>query len=133
MTPEQIALVKASWAQVMPIKTEAAALFYGKLFERDPTLRPLFKGDMAQQGERLMAMIDTAVNGLDNLAALIPAVRALGERHVGYGVKASDYDTVGAALLDTLATGLGPAFTPQVKAAWTATYGALAGVMTGTA
>jgi hemoglobin-like flavoprotein len=133
MTPDQIALVKSSWAKVVPIKADAAALFYGKLFELDPTLKPLFKGDMKLQGEKLMAMIDVAVKGLDDLGALIPAVRALGERHVAYGVKAADYDTVAAALLSTLATGLGASFTPEVKSAWTATYGALAGVMTGTA
>ncbi len=107
MTPDQISLVKSSWAQVVPIKADAAALFYGKLFELDPGLRPLFKGDMTAQGEKLMSMIDTAVRGLDNLPALVPAVRALGQRHVGYGVKPSDYDTVGRALLATLATGFG--------------------------
>ncbi len=133
MTPDQIAMVKSSWAKVVPIKADAAALFYGKLFELDPTLKPLFKGDMKVQGDKLMAMIDVAVNGLDDLGALIPAVRALGERHVAYGVKPADYDTVAAALLSTLATGLGTSFTPDVKAAWTATYGALAGVMTGAA
>jgi hemoglobin-like flavoprotein len=133
MTPEQIGLVKSSWAKVVPIKDDAAALFYGKLFELDPTLKPLFKGDMKVQGDKLMAMIDVAVMGLDNLSALIPAVRALGERHSAYGVKSADYDTVAAALLSTLATGLGASFTPDVKAAWAATYGALAGVMTGAA
>lgn len=129
MTPEQAILVKSSWAQVTPIADTAAELFYGKLFELDPELKSLFKGDMAEQGRKLMAMINTAVNGLDKLEAIVPAVEKLGERHVDYGVKDKDYDTVGAALLWTLAAGLGDAFTPDVKEAWTATYNVLASTM----
>lgn len=129
MTPEQAVLVKNSWAMVTPIADKAAELFYGKLFELDPALKPLFKGDMVQQGRKLMTMIDTAVNGLDKLEAIVPAVEQLGERHVAYGVKDRDYDTVGAALLWTLDAGLGDAFTPAVKEAWTVTYGVLADTM----
>ena len=129
MTPEQAVLVKNSWAMVTPIADKAAELFYGKLFELDPALKPLFKGDMVQQGRKLMTMIDTAVNGLDKLEAIVPAVEQLGERHVAYGVKDKDYDTVGAALLWTLDAGLGDAFTPAVKEAWTVTYGVLADTM----
>lgn len=129
MTPEQVALVKNSWSQVTPIADKAAELFYGKLFELDPALKSLFKGDMLEQGRKLMQMINTAVNGLDNLESIVPAVEKLGERHVGYGVKNKDYDTVGAALLWTLEAGLGEAFTAEVKAAWTETYGVLAQTM----
>lgn len=129
MTPEQAVLVKNSWALVTPIADKAAELFYGKLFELDPELKSLFKGDMTEQGRKLMAMINTAVNGLDKLEAIVPAVEQLGERHVGYGVKDKDYDTVGAALLWTLEAGLGDAFTPEVKEAWTITYGVLATTM----
>lgn len=129
MTPEQAVLVKNSWAMVTPIADKAAELFYGKLFELDPELKPLFKGDMTEQGRKLMSMINTAVNGLDKLEAIVPAVEKLGERHVAYGVKDKDYDTVGAALLWTLGAGLGDAFTPDVKEAWTVTYGVLAGTM----
>lgn len=129
MTPEQAVLVKNSWALVTPIADKAAELFYGKLFEMDPELKSLFKGDMTEQGRKLMAMINTAVNGLDKLEAIVPAVEQLGERHVGYGVKDKDYDTVGAALLWTLEAGLGDAFTPEVKEAWAVTYGVLANTM----
>jgi len=87
MTPEQIELVKSSWAQVVPIADTAAKLFYGKLFELDPSLKSLFKGDMAEQGKKLMRMVGTAVNGLDRLDQIVPAVKDLGVRHVAYGVK----------------------------------------------
>lgn len=129
MTPQQINLVQTTWAQVLPIEEAAAGLFYGKLFELDPTLKPLFKGDMKEQGKKLMKMINVAVNGLTRLDQIVPAVQDMGRRHVGYGVTAGHYDTVGAALLWTLETGLGAAFTPDVKEAWTTTYVTLATVM----
>ncbi len=129
MTPEQIAVVQTTYKSVAPISDTAAQLFYGKLFELDPALKPLFKGDMREQGRKLMMMIGTAVAGLSDLQRLVPAVQALGRRHAGYGVLPQHFDTVGAALLWTLEQGLGPAFTPEAKAAWTETYVTLAAVM----
>ncbi|WP_455198505.1 globin family protein [Kaarinaea lacus] len=129
MTPEQAILVKTSWGKVLPISEAAAELFYGKLFELNPELKSLFKGDMKEQGAKLMKMINTAVNGLDKLEEIVPAVQQLGVRHVAYGVKDEDYDTVGSALLWTLETGLGDAFTEEVKDAWATVYGVLASTM----
>ena len=129
MSPAQIALVTATWEKVKPISGQAAVLFYGKLFELDPTLKPLFKGEMGEQGNKLMAMIDTAVNGLSNLDAILPAVQDLGRRHVDYGVTDAHYDTVAEALLWTLEQGLGDAFTNDVKKAWTEAYVLLATTM----
>jgi hemoglobin-like flavoprotein len=129
MTPEQVQLIKTSWAQVVPISDKAAELFYGKLFEMDPSLKPLFSGDMVEQGKKLMKMINTAVNGLDRLGEIVPAVQQLGVRHVSYGVKDEHYDTVGAALLWTLEAGLGDAFTEETKDAWATVYGILADTM----
>ena len=126
MTPEQQSLVRDSFANVAPIAPQAAALFYDRLFLLDPTLRPLFKGDMAEQGRKLMAMIGTAVANLHRLDQIVPAVRDLGRRHAGYGVRDSHYDTVAGALLWTLEQGLGPAFTPETREAWTICYGVLA-------
>lgn len=130
MTPQQIQLVKSSWAKVLPIKEQAAALFYNKLFELDPSLKSLFKGDMQEQGRKLMAMINTAVNALDKIDAIAPAVQDLGRRHVNYGVQEKDYDTVGNALIWTLEQGLGPAaFNASIKEAWVAVYSLLADAM----
>jgi hemoglobin-like flavoprotein len=127
VTEEQITLVQSTFKQVVPIAEVAADLFYGRLFEIDPSLKPLFKSDLKDQGRKLMQMLSVAVNGLNNLDAIVPAVHDLGKRHVGYGVKADHYTTVGAALLWTLEQGLGDAFTPDVKDAWAAVYGVLAG------
>ena len=129
MNPDNIALVKTSWQQVLPIQDTAASLFYGRLFELDPSLRALFRGDMSEQGRKLMTMINMVVTSLDNLAPLLGAVEDLGRRHVGYGVTDAHYDTVGSALLWTLGKGLGEKFTPPVEAAWTEAYTTLASVM----
>ena len=129
MTPEQIALVQASWRRVQPIADQAAALFYSRLFALEPSVKRLFKGDMKEQGRMLMMMIGGAVRGLANPPALIPVLKDLGARHLGYGVEERHYDTVGTALIWTLQKGLGEAFTDQVCEAWVAAYQLLAGVM----
>jgi nitric oxide dioxygenase len=133
MTPSQVALIQQSVTQIAPISVPAAALFYGRLFEIAPEVKPLFRGDMAEQGRKLMATLAVVVNGLTNLETILPAASALAKRHVGYGVKASHYAPVGAALLWTLEQGLGPAWTPELAAAWTAAYTTLSGFMIGEA
>ena len=129
MTPVEIKLVKDSWAKVVPISETAAELFYGKLFELDPEVRSMFKGDMKEQGRKLMAILNTAVNSLDKLDAIVPAIQDMGKRHVGYGVKDKDYDTVGEALIWTLGAGLKDDFTDDTKAAWIAVYTLVADTM----
>ena len=129
MTPEQVALVQESFAKVAPIAPQAAALFYGNLFAADPSLKALFKGDMDEQGKKLMQVLATAVNSLKNLPGLVPVLQALAKRHVGYGVKDEHYATVGGALLLTLSQGLGDAFTDDVKEAWVTTYTLIADTM----
>jgi hemoglobin-like flavoprotein len=122
MTPSQVTLVQESFQKVVPIADQAADIFYTKLFELDPTLKSMFKTDIAEQGKKLMTMIGTAVGGLNHLDKIVPAVQELGKRHVDYGVKADHYNTVATALLYTLETGLGSAWTPEVKEAWIAVY-----------
>jgi hemoglobin-like flavoprotein len=129
VTPSQVHHVKASFEQVRPIAPQAGAVFYEKLFELDPSLRPLFKGDMAEQSRKLMQTLATVVHSLDRLEAIVPAVQSLGARHTGYGVKDADYNTVAEALLWTLNKGLGAAFTTDVRDAWVAAYGILAETM----
>lgn len=129
MNNDQKLLVQKTFEMVAPIAEVAAGLFYGRLFEVDPSLKPLFRGDLKDQGKKLMSTLKVAVQSLDRLEALVPVVQALGRRHLAYGVRDEHYDTVGAALLWTLEKGLGDAFTPEVKEAWTTVYGILAKVM----
>jgi hemoglobin-like flavoprotein len=120
MTPKQVAQVQQSFAMVAPVADEGAALFYDRLFEIAPQLRPLFRGDIAEQGRKLMATLAFVVNGLTRLDAILPAASALAKRHVHYGVRPDHYRPVGVALLWTLQRSLGPQWTPDLAAAWTA-------------
>jgi hemoglobin-like flavoprotein len=130
MTPTQQELIRSTWGQVAPIADTAARIFYDRLFELDPSLRPMFAHtDMAAQRRNLMQTLAVVVKGVDRLETLVPAVEALGRRHAGYGVRPDDYATVGRALLDTLAVGLGDAFTAEARGAWSDAYELLAGTM----
>ena len=129
LTAAQKTLVQTSFATIVPIADDAAALFYQRLFELDPSLQAMFRGSMLEQRKKLMQMLTAAVKGLDRLEQLVPVVRDLGRRHATYGVAEAHYDTVGAALLWTLEMGLGAAFTAETREAWTAVYGLLATTM----
>jgi len=133
MTPTQVSLVQDSFAKVVPIVDQAAVIFYDRLFAIAPQVKPLFKGDMATQRRALMGTLGVVVNGLSNLPTVLPAASALAKKHVGYGVEASHYSAVGAALLWTLEKGLGEAWTPEVASAWTDAYGTLSNFMIGEA
>jgi hemoglobin-like flavoprotein len=126
-------LVQSSFQRVLPIAGVAAELFYGRLFLLDPSLRPMFKGDIVEQGRKLMKVLQVAVHGLDRLDQIVPVVEALGARHAGYGVRPEHYDTVREALVWMLRRCLGSDFTPAVATAWTEVYELLAGVMKGAA
>jgi len=121
--------VRSTFERLAPQADNVAVLFYSRLFELDPALRPMFKPDMAEQRSKLMAMLATGIGSLDRIDALRPALQALGARHLTYGVREAHYDTVGTALLDTLEKGLGNAFTPGARAAWVEAYGLMAGAM----
>ena len=129
MTPQQIELVQTSFAKVVPIADAAAALFYGRLFEIAPEVRAMFPADLTEQRRKLVAALAMVVGGLKNLDAMLPAVKGLASRHVGYGVGAAHYAPVGEALIWTLQQGLGEDFTAETRQAWASAYGLLAGVM----
>lgn len=129
MTPEEIQLVQTSFEKVAPIAETAAGLFYGRLFEVAPSVRPLFRGDMKSQGNMLMQTLGMAVRNLHQPERIVSAVQALGRRHVGYGAQPAHYPVVGQTLLWTLEQGLGADFTPEVAAAWGKAYTLLADIM----
>lgn len=122
-------LIQVSFSKVEPIAEQAAEIFYAKLFEYDPRLRSLFKSDMTAQGRKLMQMLGTAVNGLDDLESLIEPLQALARRHLSYGVTVDDYTPVGNALLYTLKTGLQSDFDQQTRQAWIKLFTVVATVM----
>lgn len=129
METQTINRVQSDWAKVAPIAATAAELFYGRLFELDPGLRPMFPEDMAGQKRKLMQVLGAVIGALRDLEDAIPTIQALGVRHVDYGVTPDQYDTVGAALLWTLETGLGDAWSADSENAWSEVYSALASIM----
>lgn len=129
MDDQVVSDVQSTWKVVEGIAPQAAVLFYQNLFEADPTLKSLFKGNMDEQGKKLMQMIGAAVGKLNDIETLVPILENLAKRHTGYGVQEAHYATVGAALLKTLEQGLGEKFTPQVKASWATVYGVMSNVM----
>lgn len=129
MQPAQVKIVQSTFEAMAPKGEQLTETFYKELFTRDPSLKPLFKGDLKEQRRKLLASIAMVVRALHAPEPIIPAVQALGKRHVDYGVKPEHYDTVGAALLGALEKEAGPAFTPEVKEAWAGAYTLLAGIM----
>ncbi len=129
MTPKDVDLVQSSFAKIAPIDDETGELFYERLFEIAPDLRPLFRGDMDEQGRMFMSMLTVAVDGLNAFDSIEPAPRDLAIRHAGYGVKAEHFALVGAALIWILEQSLGADFSDEVRGAWLSVYDALSGVM----
>ena len=129
MTPDQVQIIKSTFAEVLKIKDKAGLLFYERLFAIAPETKPLFKGDIAEQSRKLMDTLALAIGMLRDMPTLVQTLQTLALRHVQYGVKNEHYDKVGASLLWTLEQGLGPAFTPKAREAWTALYAAVAKIM----
>jgi hemoglobin-like flavoprotein len=129
LDPDHVALVKRTFVRVAPDAEVFATTFYARLFELDPALRRLFTSDLDEQGRKLMAMLATAVNGLDDLETISPMLESLGARHTIYGVRSQDYPTLGAALVWTLGEYLGSDFTEDAREAWLKAYDLLAGTM----
>jgi len=130
LSDRQIMLVQDSFELVIALPQDVTDLFYARVFELDPTLRPMFKRDISEKGRMLMQTIIIAVHSLKDLANITPALHTLGHRHIGYGVKKKDYDTLGMALIWTIEQGIGPTFTPELRDAWAVTYNLLVQTIT---
>ena len=130
MTPERQQLVRDSWRHIEPIAIPSAQFFYDKLFELDPECQAMFKtATMDEQRHRLMEMLGQLVAEMHEPEQLVGDLVMLGKRHVVYGVRDSDYDAAGVALLWTLEKALGSEFTPEARSAWTEAYQSFASVM----
>ena len=129
MTPAEIQLIRSSFPAICTMPGPLSVLFYGRLFELDPTLRPIFRQDVALQGRKLMDMLTLVIDNLDHLDSLTPALRALGQRHVGYGVRPEHYAAVSRSFLWALGQCLETEFYPDVKAAWAAVLEVISGRM----
>ncbi len=130
MTQNQVQLVEKTWAEVAVLDyVTVGSLFYNRLFEIAPELKPMFRSPMAEQSKKLIVMIDYVISRLHKLDTIIDEVSKLAVRHVQYGVQDEHYTIVGRALLWTLEKGLGDSWTEEVKEAWTECYILLSGAM----
>jgi hemoglobin-like flavoprotein len=129
MSPPQVHLIRKSFAELQRHQHVSALVFYRRLFELDPTLRPLFKGDIEEQSRKLMDMLAALISLLESPLGLELELREMGLRHASYGVKEAHYATVGQALMDMLAETLTKDFTPEVREAWVKLYQAVATTM----
>jgi len=130
MSPEEVRLVRECWKGIVPIRDTFAELFFRKLFELDPSLRALFKGDLKEQGRNFVAMMSIALRHLDHPEKVQHALRELGQRHASYGVRDRHYEVVATAFMLSLGLSLGDAFTPAARAAWERAYAMLVAAMT---
>jgi hemoglobin-like flavoprotein len=134
MTNEEIKIIRRTWRSLQGIDaTLLGDVFYSRLFLDEPSLKKMFKISQEQQAKKLVDMLDLIVSRLDRLNELSDEIKAMADRHVGYGAKPKHYDQVGKALLWTLEKGLGKDWKPEVATAWTKCYGILAGAMLQTA
>ena len=116
MTNKQIETVKQSWEIVARINPYVVReLFYNRLFELAPQVKPLFRSPMPEQSKKLLAMIGYVINKLDALDDILDEVSKLAQRHVQYGVKDEHYLVVGEALLWTLEKGLAGHWNEEMK------------------
>lgn len=126
---DTITLVQESFKAIVPMADQVGDLFYGRLFQAHPMVRPMFPEDIRPQAKKLVQMLALVVNSLHKLDTILPAVEALARRHNDYGVSADHYPVVGETLIWTLERGLGEAFTADAREAWVNAYGALSSVM----
>ena len=129
VTPDQILILQETFEHIALDATGFADRFYTRLFDLNPQVRQMFRTSMAEQGQKLMDVIDVIVNGLWSPEEIRRGLEELGARHVGYGVQERHYALVGAALLWALERDLGPRWTPEARDAWTAAYALIAQMM----
>ena len=129
MNREQIALVKESFENLRPIPKGLGRTFYEDLFELDPSLRALFKGDLDAQGAMFVSALGLAVAGLDDVHSGERPLRELGARHASYGLMEAHFATFREALVRTLRDQIGAGFTEAHGAAWRAAFDRIGRVM----
>jgi hemoglobin-like flavoprotein len=129
MDAATIEVLRRSFARIAELRPDVTAVFYERLFEVAPSVRPLFTTDMEEQQRKLLYTLVTIVECVDKPEKLMNVLSTLGQRHVKYGAKPEHYDVVGSVLLWTFEKVLGPEFTPDVRQAWTEAYGVVANTM----
>lgn len=127
MTAKEIEIVKKSWRKLQGINPELLGdVFYTKLFLLNPSLERMFKTPKEIQSKKLIDMFHSIVLNLENLDGLSDEIEKMGNSHKGYGAKPKHYDSVGNALIWTLANALQKDWNDDVEKAWITCYTILA-------
>jgi nitric oxide dioxygenase len=129
MTPEQLELVRSSYASLGDAAPAMARDFYRRLFAADPSIQALFPDGPDVMAVKFAAELDAIVQAIATYDAFAPRVRDLAARHVGYGVQTHHYHAVGEALIGALAARLAPDWDPALEAAWRRAYNLVAEMM----
>jgi hemoglobin-like flavoprotein len=129
MTSKQKSLIRETFPAIREVSGPLVELFYGRLFQIAPAVRPMFRNDIGIQARKFSDMLEALVEGLEDFDQQRPALRAMGLRHVAYGVVPAHYDTLASAFLWTLGHMLSPGFSPDVKGAWAALIEEVSGAM----
>jgi hemoglobin-like flavoprotein len=120
MTSRQKQLIRETFPAIREVAGPLVQLFYGRLFQIAPSVRPMFRNDIGIQARKFSDMLEALVEGLEDFDQQRPALRAMGLRHVAYGVVPAHYDTLSAAFLWALGHMLYPDLSPESKDAWAA-------------
>ncbi len=129
MTPEQLALVRSSYASLGSDATAMAEEFYQRLFAADPSTRELFSLGPEIMAEKFVAELDAIVDAISSFDAFRLRVGELGWRHAAYGVQIQHYRAVGDALVGALAAHLAGSWDESLDAAWRRAYNLVAETM----
>jgi hemoglobin-like flavoprotein len=121
--------LETSFDLVAPKGDELMDEFFSRLFSAAPAVRPLFPNDMKRQKTMLLGVLVLLRKSLRNLDAIVPKLRDLGARHVGYGARPEHYGLVGATLISSMESIAGDAWKPEYARAWNAAFGIVAAVM----
>jgi nitric oxide dioxygenase len=134
LTPEQIAIVKATAPVLQEHGNTITTVFYNNLLNANPELKNIFSLTSQTTGRQPRALAGAVLayaTYIDDLPKLRGAVERIAHKHVSLQVSAAQYDVVGRFLIQAIGQVLGDAATPDIVDAWTNAYGVLAGVFIG--
>ena len=99
MTPDAIARIRTSFADISAEPRALAGRFYAELFSAAPQLRVLFPVDLTSLQGHFEAALALVIRNLEEMRTLEEPLRELGAQHVGWGAKPEDYVLVREALI----------------------------------
>lgn len=128
-TPHKVTMVIDSWHVALQLGAiPIGKLLFENVFSIDPALTPMFtftqEEDMYESDnfknlvQQMIGTISKLIENFRDLAQLKEILKTFGKEHIDKGVRKQDYDTLGKALIQTLAIGLGESFTFELRHAW---------------